>query len=589
MRILSPLLLIVACVVFGIQAPDSFVAWVVAPALLLVPGWGFARARSGDLVRRVFEAVGFSVLISVATVTVARWLGLGGAGVLAGTITLTALGWTRPASPAAPLAPEVRRALGFGLALLVVLGLTEWRALLRPLDGYWFDSAIEAGWEEGAAQAPSIGTGWEYATPIGWEEAGAMRLIPKNGHPVLEGPSDAPLYVAIRGPVGAGIRIAGQEQFIAASVTENEEEGPVARYLNSGVAALRIDKPLDKGERFGIALTHPQETIVYLIPRPDAVWSLHAAGELRFVHYYQLLNMVEQFQWAEELLLDRWVTDVQPPLGSYPMAAAHAVITGDMPTANALMLLALIATVMAGFLYLRAFAPDAPALAWLLPPMAALVHARLMLEPGNAMMPDSWYALALVAALGALAEPGGRYAGFSLAAQLLRYPGMVVAGIGAVLDGQFRRAAGMVALVLAAAAGFGLIGLATGEIEQWLETVHWETGPEHYQEEDSLGTAIARIPAFFLLWLQYGGGTPALAALRWPRGTRIALGTAVTYGLILGTIDHSPTHYFLPLLHLGALACGTTAAACRAPALRLGLPLVGLLGMGAFYLWGNVV
>ena len=314
--------------------------------------------------------------------------------------------------------------------------------------------------------------------------------------------------------------------------------------------------------------------------RSEALWALHEAGELRFAHYYQLLNMVEQIDWADELYAERRVTDVQPPLPSYVLAGPLGVTRGDIPTTNVVLLFELLLLGVAGVRAIRAWAPAAPTPALLLPAVVTLQHARMLLEPGSAGQPDTIYTLAIVGTVTGLASQGYEVSG--LLAQLSRYPGSLVAFVAALWAGEPRRALRMLGLVVAVAALFGLGGALSGSLGGWLDTVAWETFPEHWHGETDPAVLLGRVPRFYGLWIAYAGGLPLLAALRWPKGTRVALGTALTYSLLLCTIDHSPTHYFLPLLHLSAIAAGITSSNLRGR-WRIVIPIVGILGALAAY------
>ena len=553
------------------QLPEWILAMATVPALLFVPGAGFARRLSRDPITRALDAVWISALLLVPAVRVGAWSGAGGDGTLLLVTAAALFGALLPAPTARRLHPRHRLASLAALVAVVVV-MWSWRgALVRPLDRHWFAEVGQR--EDWHGDAPAEVVGFA-RTRVG----AAQRLEPRRPALALVGPMEGTVLLLLQGPVGATMDV-GVPTTIDADPTENEEEGPVPRYLERGVATYVSTHRLTAGERLPVTLSDPKESVLYVIPSPAALWDLHADGELRFAHYYQLLNMVEQVRWARELYGQRRVTDVQPPLWSYVSAAPLAITGGDLPTQNFVFVGLLAAVGLVGVQCIRAFAPGAPLLAFLLPAAAVGEHAKLMLEPGSAGMPDTLYTLALLGAVAALPQRGPRYALSSLWAQLSRYPGSAVAAIAAVLDGQPARAARMVAGVLAVAAAFGLAGLATGALDGWLETARWETFPEHWHGNTDPAVLVGRVPAFVATWLAYAGGLPLLAALRWPRGTRVALGTALLYGALLATIDHSPSHYFLPLLHLSAVACACTAESFDTPLLRHGLPALGLLGL----------
>jgi hypothetical protein len=581
---------VAAAVAMATRQPELTIAVVAVPAMLWLPGRGFARRLSRDPLERVLLAFWVSAVLTVVMVAVGVATGLGGAGALATAATLTALG-ERIATPR-PSRWHRGARLGALAAIFAVAGIAfSWRdTIARPLDRHWWFTPAESSWENGRDTiAPTAGAGWRERRVIGWPEATATALYPRTDAPFLLGPADGPLVLALRGPVGATMSVADRQVIVAAAVEERTEEGPVDRYLASGTVGMALERHLDGGERLQLHLSDPAHSVVYLLAGPDAVWSLHATGELRYVNYYQILNMVEQVHWARELFGTRRVTDVQPPLPSYVLAAPLAVGAGEVPTTNVVFVLELAMVALAGVAAIRAWAPRAPTLAYLLPAAAAAEHAKLMLEAGSAMLPDTLYTLALLGTVASLARPRGRYAGFGLLAQLTRYPGTFVAAVAGLFAGAPRRVGKLVALVVVTAAAFGIAGWLSGSLDGWLDTVWWETVPEHWHGEAAPGLLLSRIPRFAGLWLGYAGGLPLLAALRWPRGTRVCLGTAIVYAGLLCTIDHTPSHYFLPLLQLAVVAAACTAAACRDPRLRAAIPAVGVCGLIVATMWVPVV
>ena len=76
--------------------------------------------------------------------------------------------------------------------------------------------------------------------------------------------------------------------------------------------------------------------------------------------------------------------------------------------------------------------------------------------------------------------------------------------------------------------------------------------------------------------------SPARSATRW-------LLTAIgLYSLLLATIDHHPTHYFLPLVAVTGVATVTASASLRSHGLRLVLPAAVLGGVLLFLTTGDV-
>ena len=586
MTTLGPLLLLLLAA--GAQAAPLRETWAALaglPALYVAPGFAFARLlgrRAGqpDAVRVLFDAFWCSLPSAILGLAASRWGGgpwsqLGVAALSAGIG-----GWLdrKGGGEWRPALPEAFGAIG-ALALISVWFGLEAGNIARPLDRYWYLAGVEERLPD-AGTAPKPGDGWAEATPIGDVEAGLWRLRPGGESATLIGPSSAQMVLAVHAPVGASVSGATETPItVRASPVENPDEGPVWRYIGSGVAAGWLAEPMVDNSLLTLHFSSPGDTTVYVLASQDALWTLHGIGELHHAHYYQLLNMVEQLRWAE----NRWVTDVQPPLWTMVLAPAVALNHGGQPTANVLHAGVLVLLAFGGILFLREYSPHAPGPAWLLPGAAAVVTGKLLLEPGSDGMPDALYAVAIVAAL------AGRPVGFGLAAQLLRYPGWGVVFVGTLLRRSWAEAARLTGVVAAAALAFGVGGWLTGALDGWLRTVAWESGPEHWHGNTEPRALLSRAPEFYRIWLIYAGGTPVLALLRWPPGTRVALGTAAVYSLLLCTIDHSPTHYFVPLVVLSSLACGCTAAAVENRTLTHSLSASGVAGLLIFWLRGEIL
>lgn len=560
--------------------PELWQALLVAPALAWVPGRGWAHQRAGGRWERELAAVWISLGALVGVTFLSRVAGLGAWGVLGG-MGLVGVAGVRVPGPRAP----AQHHTGVQVLALVLAAWAVWSwrdTLARPLEGYWYDAHVETGWT-GATALPTTGGGWRTIQPL---PGGARVYVPAEDHPYLLGPFAGGALLLLQGPVGAEVSVGPLHLTVSADPVEDPEEGPVPRYLDRGVASGLLEVPLARGERLPVHLSDPAHSALLLLPDVDAVWDLHGAGLLRHAHYYQLLNMVEQLRWARELGRTRWVTDVQPPLWSWILAGPLTVTGGALVTTNVWFGALVVACALAGVVVLRAWAPEAPAPAWLLPGAAAAIHTRLLLEPGSAGMPDTLYTLAALSALAALPRSPSGFAAAGLTAQLARYPGTLLTGLFALLAGDRRALTRLGLWVLLGMATFGLLGALTGALPGWLETVWWETGPEHWHGDTRPGVLLGRVPAFAETWVAYAGGAPVLAALAWPRGTRVALGGALLYALLLATVDHQPSHYFLPLVHLSVLAVGTTATSLRRPWARWLLVLVA--GAGLFISWNRV-
>jgi hypothetical protein len=575
-----------AAILLSLREP--WLALLGLPALCFAPGWALAsRLNRGEeghasLLGTAVDAFWLSVPAAMGGWALARVTGLGGWAVLAVVAAGAVFGelWARRAAPTRYTASRGERwALVGGATLLAVWFTLSATTIARPLDRYWYLAEVEERLPETGA-SPAPGDGWREVTPIGAAEDGLLRLRPVGPEAVLSGGSEgSPRAFLLHGPVGASVSGLGVGRLtVEASPVERNEEGAVWRYRDAGVAGRIVELP---AEGATLRFSHPADSRLYVLSNRDSIWTLDGSGELRFVHYYQLLNMVEQLVWAEE----RWVTDVQPPLGTWVLGPAVAFTGGGQPTANVLLLYVLALSVAAMTRLVHRHAPEAPLPAWLLPGAAAAVTGKLLLEPGSAGMPDALYASAVVAAL------AGRGEAYMLAAQLLRYPGSAVVALGLLLGGETRKAVrGMVGVVLAAAA-FGAGGAVTGALDGWLATVAWESGPEHWGDDYAASSLLPRAPGFYLTWLIYAGATPLLALLNPGRGVRVALGTALIYSGLLATIHHHPTHYFLPLVQLGACACACASAPAGSALSRVRGTVVstlGVLGLLIFLFWGQI-
>lgn len=600
---LLPLLLVLAGVAtHASPLRETWQAMFSLPAIFLAPGWApAARTSRAEGGVRGFNQVFHAAWLSVPVATLGWGLGRLGGGAwtelaVAAAATLLGALWPRAdgastatndapagpsaaaATPAATLAALRNERLGGGVALLLLLVWFGRSAgdIARPLDRYWYLEGVDRELPE-AGQPCTALDGWAEVTRMGDPAEGLTRLRPAGRIASLSG-CDSRQVFAMRAPVDAEVDgLPGGPLAVLASPVEAPEEGPVWRYLDAGVAGRWLDAP--DPTALTLTFSQPESSTVFLLPTQAALWTLHGSGELRYAHYYQLLNMVEQLRWAQ----DRWVTDVQPPLWTWILGPALALTGGGQPTANVLFTGVLALTALAGLRFLRRFAPDAPAVAWALPGLAAVVTGKLLMEPGSTAMPDALYAVAIVAALAGPTLP------FGIAAQLLRYPATGVVVLGTLLSGAWREAARLLGAVFATAAAFGLLGWLTGALDGWLRTVAWESGPEHWHGQTDPAALLARIPAFYRIWLLYAGGTPLLAAVAWPNGTRVALGTALGYSLLLCTIDHSPSHYFVPLVQLAAVACGCSAAHLRPAWARTLLATLGAAGLAWFWWRGELL
>ncbi len=615
---LGPLLVsLLALISFGTALPDpdpyapwALIALLTLPGLLWAPGLGWAawlsRDRPTSRLQLGLDAAWISLGITWIDVALARELGLRGSSAAWGHwafAALWALGGLWLARSVGPARPSPRReALAGAAVLLAVLGLAAWKHvdLARPLDGYWYLTGAD---EEGREALPlEPGDGWTRVEAIGWPESGAQRLTPETTRPTLMAPEGARgrVALAIRGPVNSRITVDGRSATVEPSVTELPEEGPVRRYLRDGVAGLLLEVDLAPGEELTLELDAVDRT-VYLLPGTDAVWSLHATGALRYVHYYQLLNQVENQVWAEELLDSRWITLNQPPGWSPILALAVLWVRPDLQAANALFLGVLLLVGLGSARLMLALAPEARGPALLLPAAMTLAHGLLMIEPGSTNFPDSLYAASLIAVALALVEGrAGWFGALGVAAAILRYPGgpvvLILAALWRLCFGSWPLTAlRHLGLSAGVAALLGLALLLGGHMEDVGFIVYFEIFPEHWHGDYSPGSLLPRIPDFYASLLTYSGGAGllALAGLGAPgaatrRATAFLLGAFGAYSLVLCTVDHHPSHYFLPLVAASGVALGVASAGFPRRGMGTLLPTLGLIGVALFLYRGQV-
>jgi len=572
-----------------------------------VPGSGFAarfaRGRSTTLLELGLHAAWVSLAINWLNVAVVRELGIAESAqlsVLCGLAVVWAIaGWAvaRSVDSVIPMGRNER--LGVGLVALAVCALAGWKAvdLTRPLDGYWYLSGADSMAFDGVAPQPVSGA----VTPISGSDAGGYRMGLSGAPVVLKAPDAATgeLAIAMQGPVGSTLQVGSQSITVEQSVVEVPDEGAVRRYLDHGTVGLRLPIQAEKDSEITVAATG---TELFVLPGSESVWAAHAEGSLRFVHYYQLLNQVENQVWAEEMLEDRWATLNQPPAWSPQLSTAILMLGNDMPAAGVLFLLTLMLVGGSAVRLAGAVAPNAPPVAFAVPATLLLSHGLLMIEPGSFNFPDSLYAAALLAVATAIAERRtGWIVALTIAAGLSRWPGVVVATIllllhGKIVGGMQWEAFKRTWIWVAVGGLVAALGVASGVLKDLLFILYFETFPEHWHGDYRATKLGPRVPGFYALWTAYTGGGLLVAlgaALGTTAGaTRSALRWLVAgagaYSLMLATIDHHPTHYFLPLVGLTGAMVVAASDAARHPAIRFGLPMLTIVGTAIFLVGGDV-
>lgn len=572
--------------------------WLI-PVVIVMPGLGFARALNTDgqtsRLRWLLDAFWIGAAITWLDVAIVRESGIPEDAHASALLLLagawTAAGWLLRRDRAIPQGSLNIERVGGIAVMAAVAWVAIWRAgdIARPLDSYWYLDGADK-WRHEALPIQVV-------DPLelelhGHEDSGALSVTPRDGTVTLraEAATEGHLVLAVQGDLGAEVRAAGAQGRVEASMPGFPGEGLIRRYLERGVAAIEVPVQLEEGETLEVAATGDR---LYIMTTADAIWMLHAEGTLRFVHHYQILNQVENQVWAQEMLRDRWATLNQPPGWSPLLSAATVVTQAELPAAGALFLLVLVVVGLSAVRLCAVLVPRAPTLAVMVPAMMVAAHGLLMLEPGSQNFPDSLYAAAIIAVASAIAEGRlGWIAAMGIAAGLLRWPGVVVSSIFLMTWWQASGKAPWTALrhlwswvvvgsVLAA------IGVFTGVLEDLLFILYFETFPEHWHGEYSVTKLLPRVPGFYALWGAYTGGgliwaivgcasprpSPARTATRW------LLGAIGIYSLMLATIDHHPTHYFLPLIAVTGVAVVSAAEAWRGHKLEAVIPAAVTIGV----------
>ncbi|MCP4809333.1 MAG: hypothetical protein GY913_11855 [Proteobacteria bacterium] len=588
--------LALAAVVLALDPGLEIRALFLVPAVLWAPGIGWSRrlSRSESRLQLHLDAIWVSVVALVPSLLAVRAFGGGAWTLLAMSTVWAVLGTVLARGHYRALATSFAPRFGVMMSFVLVAGwaFTQRDVMLRPLDGWWHAEELESlsetpiDWEPGA--------GWTGSEPIGWEEVGAARLRDEKGDGgSLQIAGEGRMAFALRGPIGAQLTIGEETWTIESDPTVVEDEGPVPRYLDRGVVGAVVD--VVEGD-LPLVVTCDEPVDVYVFPSVDAPWEVDGEGELKLVHYYQLLNIVENQRWANEInASERNVTINQPPLWSWVLAAGSLLIDDDTPGANLLLVWVLVLVACSGVRLLEVVAPNAPLPAWILPGLAAVVHGKLMLDPGSSNFPDSLYAAAFVGGIAAIRQPGFlRFAGIALIAGLLRYPGTIALTCAAFVSwGVFRelprqKLVATWSIVGIVAGAFAVAAMLSDTFAHWLEILWFETVPEHFDNNQEAPPIWKRPPEFYLSWLRYSGFSLLLALPGLSRGARYVLGSAFVYSLFLCTIDHFSSHYFLPGVALAAVAVGANAAPIGGPIVRHAAPVLAAAGSIWFVLNGAI-
>ena len=592
-------------------------ALLVYPGWLLLPGlpWvGWFLARRGlatDPILAVLGSVGVSAgawVVVLAGLKAYSWtpapmpyLGLS----LLLTIPALPLLWrAAPLVFQLPGRSEIVALAGAAVALLI-LGAASVLDGARPLDAYWYHPRADEGdWSASLVRLePQEGWGEPIVYGVGISRARAYTPVATDLELVAESSGPVTVVLLLRAEVGATLTLQRGDDLveqveIRTHPVERSTEGGVLRYWDTGTYAVIEDLYVERGEQLTIQVDARPGFRLYDLTSsgPDGVWSLEEAG-LHMVHYYQLLNIAENVAWARELWTTRTVTLNQPPMWAYFHAGASLLGGRDLAATYFVFLLVLFAIAAVGIRLVATLEPQAPLPALLLPVAGALYHGHHVLNHCEANFPDNMFALSITAACLALTRADLHlFGGVGLAATVLRYPGSAILTAAAVLHGllvtRLREAGRSLAALWVPIAAFCLLmlvaGAAAGKLGEWFGILHFETFPEHWHGEYEPGSLLPRIPGFYKELLVYSGYLPLFALPLLGRGSRWLFGLALSYSLLLCTIDHFTIHYHLPLI---ALLCAAAGCNVGGVANRLGaiagivLGTIGLLVAALLFPW----
>jgi len=449
-------------------------------------------------------------------------------------------------------------------------------------------------------------------------------------------PQQVPLYFLVHSRVGAGASLnvrsnSGQTPGISppSSIgeTRNIEQASrwgqhiVERYWEWGTVLLTVTIHVPAGGSTAVDLR--------LVPASDAadpsglsdfaiialanLTGAEVRGELQelgihSMHPFQMLNVTENVRWAAEVASTHvlpghsppWAnppsTLHQPPAWTYLYAPARELLTPQLVSASALLVLTLLAIVLGAIKGLEGSLGlnDAWVAALLAGALSfnAAQHGRLMVSDGSMNFPDSLFACALVLAVVSLCRGKSHiFVLWAMLAALLRYPGAVVVflcGLSLLAFDRERRLQ-----VIEGLMKFGLgialfcatmltVGIVTGILPTWLYALYFETIPEHFHNTPGDAYPLLQRPLQFLrVWMLVGGGLLLLAAPFRGKLSRVAGLTALLYFPFLAFIHHHSHHYFLPLIGLaGVSACASIANDPKPGRRRLLAALLAALAAG---------
>lgn len=525
--------------------------------------------------------------------------------------------------------PAPPRLLWAGLVLLTGVSLTIHHLpfIWRDLSAYWYhpDAFVQAAWDD----APGLeARGISLQRGEGWQNISAEHALFRKERvtepQLLEIKALTATIVTLQylwmGPVGSALLLDCEDVTargeVAKAPEEVEGEGPTLRYLDQGLALVRLSVTVREarscrlvpeglatpalsagGTEAGSTKGEVQAGILLDMSDWPAGGMVEAAGSQAWIltHYYQILNVAENILWGRELFATRWVTLNQPPVWSYVYASVMTFVGPGLWALNFFFIALVMALiVLAGAVARLEHEPDglADVLCFVPLLLVGVMHARIIIESGSTNFPDNLYPVGVMAGIYALWQSQARgFAGAALTTCLIRYPGsaflVLTPGAFALFNRARRRVAVQAAMWCGALLGvlalsFGLGGLLTGQLSDWFGILYFETLPEHFHDQYGLSELLPRPLEFYRLLLQYSGFTPllTLVGLGLSRGRlpRQLLLSTLAYTGLLCFIDHFPSHYFVTPMYLLGAAFSSTLLGLQGWK-RWGLLSLGLLGL----------
>jgi len=377
----------------------------------------------------------------------------------------------------------------------------------------------------------------------------------------------------------------------------------VVRVPAKGSAAVDLRLIPSPGSDASAALDDFQIIALANLTGPEVRGELQELG-IHSMHAFQMLNVTENVRWAAEVASTHvlpghsppWAqppsTLHQPPAWTYLYAPARELLTPQLISASALLVLILLAIVLGALKGMEA-APGMQdwRVATLLTAVLSLggaQHGRLMVSDGSMNFPDNLFACALVLAVVSLVTGRSHiFVLWAMLAALLRYPGAVVvllAGLSLLAVDKQRRVHvidGLMRFGLAIALFCGVmlvVGVVSGILPTWLYALYFETIPEHFHNPPGDAPDLLQRPLHFVrIWMLVGGGILLLAFPFRGHLAKVSALTAVLYFPFLAFIHHHSHHYFLPLVALAGLSACSSIANDPKPTRRLVLAWCALV------------